>query len=158
MEDQSYDFYQRLRSKIRDWLNTEEGKSSKWSEYLMFAPDLFHLLCKLSIDKDVPVREKAKLGAAIAYFVSPIDLIPEAIAGPLGYLDDIAIAAYVLNSIINNTNPEVVKKYWAGERDVLETISHILKAADENLGSGVWKKLKNLIDTQTDNKGEGGKE
>ncbi|MBL7178083.1 MAG: DUF1232 domain-containing protein [Desulfobacteraceae bacterium] len=156
MADQSYDFYQKLRSKTRDWLNTKEGKSSKWSEYLMFAPDLFHLLCKLSIDKDVPVREKAKLAAAIAYFVSPIDLIPEAIVGPLGYLDDIAIAAYVLNSIINNTSPEVVKKYWAGEKDALETISQILKVADKNLGSGVWKKLKNLIDTQSDNKKDGG--
>ena len=80
-------------------------------------------------------------------------MIPEVIAGPLGYLDDIAIAAYVLNSIINNSNPEVVKKYWAGEKDVLETISQILKVADENLGSRVWKKLKNLIDTQSDNKG-----
>ena len=91
MEHQEKDFYQHLRSKIKTWIKTGEGKKYKWAEYIMFAPDLFHLLCKLSLDKDVPVKEKAKLVAAIAYFVSPIDLIPEMITGPVGYIDDIAI-------------------------------------------------------------------
>lgn len=141
------DFYQDLRRKIRDWLE-QGGKNTKWAEYIMAVPDFFHLLCKLTIDKDVPVREKAKLAAAIAYFVSPIDLIPEAIAGPAGYADDVALAAYVLNSIVNS-NPEVVKRHWAGERDVLELIQEILRVADEMVGSGLWTRLKRLGDTGT---------
>jgi len=71
------DFYQQLRADIRTWLETKTGRSSKWSEYLLVAPDLFHLLCKLALDKEVPAGEKAKLAGAIAYFVSPIDLLPE---------------------------------------------------------------------------------
>ena len=78
MSKQGSDFYQRLRISIRDWLATEEGSSNKWSEYLLLAPDFFHLLCKLSIDRDVPTKEKAKLAVAIAYFVSPLDLLPVA--------------------------------------------------------------------------------
>jgi uncharacterized membrane protein YkvA (DUF1232 family) len=89
---------------------------------LLCAPDLFHLLCKLSIDKEVPAKEKAKLAGAIAYFVSPVDLIPEALVGAIGYLDDIAVASYVINSIIKNTNPGVVTKHWAGDKDVLELV------------------------------------
>lgn len=143
MADQQKDFYQNFREKIIKWLDSE-GKNSKWADYLMCAPDLFHLLCKLSIDKDVPVKEKAKLAAAIAYFISPIDLIPEAIVGPIGYVDDIALAAYVLNSIVNNSGPAIVKKHWAGGADVLELIARILKVADEMVGSGLWKKLKRL--------------
>ena len=54
------DFYQQLRGEIREWLQTKTGQSSKWSEYLLLAPDLFHLLCKLAVDKDVPAKEKAK--------------------------------------------------------------------------------------------------
>ena len=81
------DFYKKLRIKIRDWLKNDEGKNNKFAEYLMFAPDLFHLLCKLSIDKDVLAVEKAKLVGAIAYFVTPVDLIPEVLSGPLGYVD-----------------------------------------------------------------------
>jgi uncharacterized membrane protein YkvA (DUF1232 family) len=145
-DKQNDDFYVRLREKIRNWLETEEGKSNKFTEYLLFAPDLFHLLCKLSLDKEVPVKEKAKLAGAIAYFVSPADLVPEIITGPLGYVDDIAVAAYVLNSIVNNTNPEIVRNHWAGDGDVLEVIKGILELADEMLGSGLWKKIMKMFE------------
>lgn len=136
------DFYQNLRNKMKDWLNTQEGKDYKWAEYIMFAPDLFHLLIKMSFDKEVPTAEKAKLAAAIAYFVSPVDLIPEALLGPIGFADDIAVAAWVLNSIVNDSNPEIVRKHWAGEGEVLEIIQKIIKSADTMVGSGLWAKIK----------------
>lgn len=145
MAHQDPDFYQNLRAKIKNWLKTEDGKKNKWAEYIMFAPDLFHLLCKLTIDKDVLVSDKAKLAAAIAYYVSPIDIIPEALIGPIGYVDDIALAAFVLNNIINNTDPEVVKRHWAGEEDVLEVIQKILLVADQMVGSGLWKKIRERV-------------
>ncbi len=145
MAHQDTGYYQELRNKFKSWIQTKEGRDHKWSEYLLAAPDLFHLLCKLSIDKDVPVKEKAKLAGVIAYFVSPIDLVPEAIVGPIGYIDDISLAAYVLNQIVNNTDPEVIKRHWAGEGDVLELIQRILERADEMIGSGLWTKLKNMI-------------
>lgn len=145
MANQHSDFYQKLRKDIRKWAKSKTGKNNKWFEYLLLAPDLFHLLCKLTIDKDVPVVEKAKLASTIAYFVSPVDLVPEAIVGPAGYVDDIALAAFVLNSIINKTNPKVVTKHWAGDKDVLLVIKEILKVADEMVGSGLWRKLKAMV-------------
>ena len=140
------DFYKKLRIKIRDWLKSDEGKNNKFAEYLMFAPDLFHLLCKLSIDKDVPAVEKAKLVGAITYFVSPVDLIPEVLSGPLGYVDDIALAAYVLNSLVNNIDEEIVRRHWVGDADVLNLIQQILNVADTMLGSGIWEKLRKTFD------------
>ncbi|MFO7889211.1 MAG: DUF1232 domain-containing protein [bacterium] len=139
------DFYQQLRIKIRNWLESDEGRQNKWAEYLMFAPDLFHLLCKLSVDPEVSTKEKAKLAGAIAYFVLPIDLVPEAITGPIGYVDDIALAAYVLNSIVNNSNEDIVTKHWAGDGDILKVIQQILKVADEMVGSGLWRKVKRIV-------------
>ncbi len=144
MEPHQQDFYQNMRKKIKNWLKSKNGSQNKWAEYILLAPDFFHLLCKLVIDKDVLVSDKAKLMGAIAYFISPIEIIPEALVGPVGYVDDLALAAYVLNSIIKNTDPEVVKKNWAGERDVLEAIQSILSVADQMVGSNLWKKLKSL--------------
>ena len=146
------DFYQKLRKKMREWLKSDEGKTNKFAEYLMFAPDLFHLLCKLSIDKDVPAIEKAKVVAAIAYFVSPVDFIPEAITGPLGYADDIALAAYVLNNFVNNTDEERVRKHWVGDADVLNLIQQILSIADAMLGSGLWENIKRAFDKKVKKK------
>lgn len=139
------DYYQRLRKQVRDWLQSEEGRQHRWADYLLFAPDLFHLLWKLSGEKDVRVRDKAKLAAAIAYFISPLDLVPEALVGPVGYLDDIALAAYVLNGMLNHTDPQVLRRHWAGAEDVLEVIRKILAAADKMLSAKILGKLKRII-------------
>ena len=143
------DYYQQLRAKLKEWARSQDGKANKWTEYLLFAPDLLHLLCKLALDARVPAREKAKLAGAIAYFVSPVDLLPEGILGPAGYLDDVALAAYVLNSIINNTSKEIVQAHWAGEGDVLDVIQHTLQVANEMLGSGLWKKIRRIGGSKT---------
>jgi len=140
-----HDFYQKIRSDIRAWLQTKTGKSSKWSEYLLLAPDLFHLLAKLALDKDVPGAEKAKIAGALAYFISPIDLIPEAIVGPIGYLDDVALAAFVINSVMKNCDHSIVTRHWAGEQDVLELVQQIVDVAADMLGTKVWDKLKRMV-------------
>ena len=71
--------------------------------------------------------------------------MPEAIVGIIGYTDDIVLAAYALNSIINNTKLEIVKGHWAGDEDVLHVIQKILRVADEMIGSGLFKRLKKTV-------------
>ena len=122
--ENNYDFYQIIRQRIEKWLASEEGKSYRWAKYIGIAPDLFHLLCKLALHKDISNKDKAKLGVAVVYFVSPFDLIPEALVGPIGFLDDVAFAAYTLNHIIKN-NSEIVTQEWAGNGDILELVKNI---------------------------------
>lgn len=141
------DFYQQMRESIRAWLN-EKGAGFKFAEYLLAAPDLFHLLCRLAIDKDVPSSEKIKLVGAIVYFVTPFDFLPEAITGPAGYLDDVVVAAVVLNSLLNKVDSEIVEKHWAGDKDVLTLIQEILKFADELVGSRLWSRIKEMFGSQ----------
>ena len=145
MNSEEQDFYKKLRKKINDWLETKAGKNKQWSEYILLAPDIFHLLTKLSTDKEIPESKKVKLLAAIAYFISPVDLLPEALFGPVGFLDDIALSAYVLNDIINNVDPKIVSKNWAGDKDILVLVKTILANADNFLGSGILKKIRKRI-------------
>lgn len=139
------DFYQKMRTDIRVWLEKKSGQSSKWSEYVLLAPDLFHLLVKLAMDKDMPSSEKAKIAGALAYFISPIDLIPEGLFGPLGYLDDVALAAYVINSVVKNCGPELVERHWAGDKDVFALVRQIIDVAADMLGNKIWDKLKKMV-------------
>ena len=141
------DFYQQMRESIRTWLN-EKGAGFKFAEYLLAAPDLFHLLCRLAIDKDVPSNEKIKLIGAVVYFVTPFDFLPEAVGGPAGYMDDIVVAAVILNSLLNKVDAEIVKRHWAGDKDVLPLIQEILKVANELVGSGLLKRIKDSFSTQ----------
>ena len=150
MEPQHYDFYQKLRSRIREWPKSKDRSTGKWSEYFLFAPDLFHLVCKLSIDSEVPAKAKLKLAGAIAYFVSPFDLMPEAFGGVIGFTDDIALAVYVLNSLVNGSHSDTLKRNWAGEQDILKLIEKVMKRVDSmgssnRLGKSVWEKVKNMF-------------
>lgn len=145
MNFEENDFYKKLRKRIDDWLEINTGKNNQWSEYILLAPDLFHLLTKLSRDKEVPESKKLKLYAAIAYFISPVDLLPEALFGPIGFLDDVALSAYILNDIINNIDPKIVTRNWAGDKDILHLVKTILANANNFLGSGILKKIKKII-------------
>ncbi|MFP4031181.1 MAG: YkvA family protein [Desulfococcaceae bacterium] len=135
-------FYRKFRKRILAWAETEEGRNHKWAEILMAGPDLFYLLWCLTLDSDVPPAHKLKLIGALAYFISPIDLLPEAFLGPIGYLDDIALAAYVLNELVNQSDPELIRRHWAGDGDALDLIRKILGAADQMVGGGLWDRIK----------------
>lgn len=148
MNNQKMDFYQNLRASIREWLQGPEGKSNKWADYLMIAPDFIHLICKLAVDPDVAVADKAKLGVVIVYFISPIDLIPELFVGPVGYLDDIALTAYALNGILAHTDPSIIQKHWAGQGEILQLIQQILAVADEMVGDSRWAQMKTWFNRQ----------
>lgn len=135
------DFYKALRQKIQTFLK-DKGEGYKYADYLLLAPDLFHLMCRLTFDSRVSIKSKAALAGGIAYFISPFDLIPEAIVGPVGYVDDIAVAALILNKVINDSGGDIAREHWAGDRDLIGAVQEILKVADEMVGSGLWTKIR----------------
>jgi len=145
MEKKHQDFYQKIRTQISNYLAKNDYE---FGEILMLAPDFFHLLVKLSLDDRVEPRKKAKLAIGILYFVTPIDILPEAILGPIGYLDDLAVAAYILNDFVNKSDVDIVHEHWAGEGDVLASIQNVLSMVDHFLGEGLWNRIKKKISDQ----------
>lgn len=138
------DFYRQIRQKIHALVETK-GSSVKYAEILLAGPDLLHLMCRLALDARVPAASKALLATAIAYFISPVDLIPEALVGPTGYLDDIALAAVALNHLISAGSDTIAKEHWAGQGDVLELVRRIVAMADKMVGAQAWAKLRRMM-------------
>lgn len=56
------------------------------------------------VDPKTPVRSKAILAAALAYFVLPVDAVPDFIVG-LGFSDDIAALTLALNAVRMSITP-----------------------------------------------------
>jgi len=135
------DFYQSLRRR----LNQRAGSKSRYADLALFLPDLIHLFVRLLADRRVPVRSKMKVAAALGYFLSPLDLVPELVLGPVGYLDDLAIAAWVLDDLFKSAGPAVALEHWAGDIDLLDLVTRVSAAAHEALGSGVVRKLKSAF-------------
>ena len=50
--------------------------------------------------RQVPAKSLVLIIAGVLYFLAPIDLIPDFIVG-LGFVDDVAILAWVVNSVKN---------------------------------------------------------
>ncbi len=142
MEKKHSDFYKKIRKQINGFLDKH---NFQYADLLLAAPDFFHLLVKLSMDKRVSADRKVKLVVGIAYFIMPFDFLPEAIFGPIGYMDDLAVAAYILNQFVNQEDADLVREHWAGEGDVLATIQNVLTVADNYLGSGLWERIKRKV-------------
>ena len=57
-----------------------------------------------AFDKDTPIGVKATLIAAIAYFVLPIDAIPDVLPA-IGFTDDAAVLAAAIKVVAGNIRP-----------------------------------------------------
>ncbi|PLX35452.1 MAG: hypothetical protein C0605_10065 [Hyphomicrobiales bacterium] len=58
-----------------------------------------------AMDSRTPLRARAMLLAALVYFIAPIDMIPDVIAG-LGFTDDATVLATVLAMFAGHITPE----------------------------------------------------
>lgn len=135
-------FYDRMRVNIRRYLENKGSAAGKAGEYLLLAPDVFVLLWRLVNDSRVNAKNKVMLGSGIAYYFFPLDIIPEGFLGPLGYIDDLVFGVYLLNKLLKDTDPAVLREHWSGREDVLDMIQKVLHAADSLVGSDIFSKLK----------------
>lgn len=135
-------FYDRMRVGIRSYLDRKGTMAGKTGEFLLLVPDVFMLLWRLVSDSRIGSKDKVMLGSGLAYFFFPLDLMPEAFMGPLGYIDDLVFAVFLLNKILADTDPEILRQHWSGSEDVLAVIQKVLGAADNLVGSEILGRLK----------------
>ena len=139
-------FYDRLRPRV---LETVERRAGKLPEdvviALLLVPDIFILLVRLMLDKEVPRRARILIGGALAYFISPIDLLPELILGPIGYLDDLVVGVAVVSQVFTGDLEPYARKHWTGRQDLRVVLHDISAAARTLLGPAVHERLKRLL-------------
>ena len=134
-------YYRRLRRAVRIWAGGDQSRANRYADYILVSPDLFMLMVRLSRDDRVSRTNRAKIGGAVAYFINPLDLVPELVLGPAGLVDDVALSAYVLYDLLETTDPSVVREHWEGNGDILDLVCDILAVADAMVGGPVWRRL-----------------
>jgi uncharacterized membrane protein YkvA (DUF1232 family) len=137
-------FYDRVRGSIHRYLESRGSAAEKSSKFLLFVPDVFMLLWRLMNDSRVTGKDKVLLGSALVYFISPFDILPEAFLGPIGYLDDLVFGVFVLNKLLRNTDPQVLRDHWSGDEDVLEMIQRVLASANELIGTKLMEQIRKM--------------
>lgn len=144
-KDRGQRFYDRIRASIEGFVSTPGARSNKAADFLLLVPDVFILLWRLVVDARVSGKDKVLIGSAIAYFIFPFDIIPEGLVGPMGYLDDLVFAAFVLHKVLDETDAEILRSHWSGRDDVLASIKRVLDAADGLVSSKVMTRIRKMM-------------
>ena len=84
------------------------------------------MIGRLVVDPILPRSVKIALAAAAVYLISPIDLIPDFVPF-VGYLDDLLVAAIVVDGVVNHVDRRLVVKYWPGTEASLERLARTAK-------------------------------
>jgi len=102
-------------------------------EYLLLLPDIIALLFRLFRDKRVKLKNKLIIGGILAYFVSPISLIPDFIP-VIGEMDDLAVGFFGLNTLINDIPEEIILENWQGKADIIVSVKQATKYITKLVG------------------------
>ena len=103
-------------------------------------PALAAMLARLVGDPALPRGVKIALAAAVVYLASPIDLIPDFIPF-LGYVDDLLLAAIVLDGVLNFVDRDLLLRYWPGTERSLDALSR----TSRTLAAWVPRRVKKRI-------------
>lgn len=90
-------------------------------KYAFILPDLIALLVRLLKDKRISLKLRISVMISLGYLMSPIDIMPDFIPF-IGNLDDLAVAFFALNKIINSVPHNIILENWSGEDDIIELI------------------------------------
>lgn len=137
LKPQEQNLYDRLRAKLAG----QRESGSVISDVLLLLPDLTVLLVRLLRETRVPTGAKALALLGLGYVLSPIDLIPELVFGPIGFVDDLLVVAAALSRLLNYVHPDLVRSHWPGRGDALDAIRNASEWAEAQVRRGLRRLL-----------------
>lgn len=76
---------------------------------------LYHLL----MEESTPASVKMQIMGVLAYFVLPIDLIPDVMV-PIGFSDDLALVAHLIGTLATYITPQIIARAKQSVSDLLD--------------------------------------
>ena len=111
------------------------GYEGEFSQLIAEAPALYRMMTRLLDDRALPKEMSPLVIAAIAYFILPEDIIPEDKYGPIGYVDDIYLCAFVANEVAKTLgSPDILARNWDGNVPIAKLMREILDREKELIG------------------------
>jgi uncharacterized membrane protein YkvA (DUF1232 family) len=137
--------YDRVRAAFVASGKARASARSSIGDLAFLVPDFCVLLFRLLRDERVAVGDKAVALAGLAYVLSPIDLMPVLLFGPLGALDDLVVVTAAASRLVNHVHPDIVRMHWAGKGDVLDAIHRVSEWSERQLGKRVRGLLRRIL-------------
>jgi uncharacterized membrane protein YkvA (DUF1232 family) len=89
-------------------------------------PSLARLLVRLSRDRSLPLRVRARIYLAIAYNVQPINLIPDFVP-VVGMVDNVVVILWALHGTVRAAGRDAIVRNWTGTPQGLATLFRLAR-------------------------------
>jgi uncharacterized membrane protein YkvA (DUF1232 family) len=116
------------RAKFNHQEKNNYGIYAKIRSYIALLPQLLGLVVNLLRDSRVSSADKAILGAAVAYVLNPVDLVPDWIPF-VGLVDDVYLVALALLRLVLRVDEQVLKDNWRGRDDLIPILRKVADGA-----------------------------
>ena len=126
------DKYQAYHEIIKNYLESYHGNYNKIIDY---SPVLLKLLTDILNEKVLSSEHRLKICAALGYFVAPLDVIPESIHGPDGFIDDLFVCCYVLKEITDEFGFGFVDSLWKSDEEFVIVLQKCYNESESILGN-----------------------
>lgn len=120
-------------------------KIKKYSDYILIIPDIIALIYRLLKDKRVPIKTKVIISSVICYMAVPSDIIPDKIPF-IGKIDDIAMAFFALNKIIEDVPAKVILENWGGKNNIVIVLKTAAQYVTDFTGAKNVETIYGIID------------
>jgi len=124
-----HQFEQMLRNEIAHY-------RGRFADQVWLVPDLFRMLTNLLEDGRVDAESRRLITTALAYFITPFELLPKELHGPEGYLDQVYLCLWVVNELRGALPDHVLEDAWEGEGEAISIIKQELPVVEKQIGQG----------------------
>lgn len=124
---------------MKEECESYEGRGEK---VIRNVPALFRLLTEIYRNDRISREGRLLVVSALGYFLIPYDVIPEAVHGPEGYIDDGFLCLHVLKRMAESEDKAQLREAWKGEADIIELIGELYKEAEHLVGEDKEKILQ----------------
>ena len=117
-------------------------------------PEYLRLLGGMLRDSRVSAVDRALVVGAIAYVISPLDVIPDFIPF-LGQVDDVFLVVLTLTRLFERARREVILAHWRGHPEDLSprSLRRLIRAAAIFLPLRARRRLRSLPDRSSEHSG-----
>jgi uncharacterized membrane protein YkvA (DUF1232 family) len=137
--------YEGLRERITAAFVRLGGRfGARLGRYALAAPDLFVLAGRVLADGRVPARTRGEIIGAALYLASPVDLIPEAVFGPIGLVDDALVATRLFDVLLNGVEVGIVREHWPGDAEVLDALQAFARDGRRTFAAGFGSGVRRI--------------
>lgn len=125
---------------------TRPGREASVLGLLARLPDYARLLWGMMRDSRVSLLDRAFVVGALAYLVTPIDLLPDVIP-LLGQVDDLFLVVAAVGRLFDRASREVVLSHWGGAAEELDpaVLRKLIYLASLVAPPGRRRRLRQLI-------------